>query len=72
METPTSFELNESLRAWRASFTSLPEFRDENVRELIVANHRLIYRVGAAVVHVIAFVHTARDLAAYVRQMPTN
>jgi len=50
----------------------VPEFRDETVREIIVVSHRMIYRVSAMTVHIIAFVHTARDLSAYVREMPTN
>lgn len=50
----------------------VPEFRDETVREIIVVSYRLIYRVSATTVHVIAFVHTARDLSGYVRETPTN
>ena len=43
----------------------VPEYRDRTVRELPVGNFRLIYRVDERdyVVVVIAFVHTARDLA---------
>lgn len=42
----------------------VPEFNDSAVRELPVASHRLIYRVGANRVVLLAFVHSARDLAA--------
>ena len=43
------------------------EYRDPNVRELIVAkSYRLIYRVEPVTVFVIAFVHTARDLKSLV------
>lgn len=43
------------------------EYRDPAVRELIVGSkYRLIYHVSAAKVSIIAFVHTARDLAAVV------
>jgi toxin ParE1/3/4 len=43
------------------------EYRDHAVRELIVSSkYRLIYRIAANKVSVIAFVHTARDLAALV------
>jgi toxin ParE1/3/4 len=39
------------------------EYRDANVRELIVArSYRLIYRVTLSSVTVIAFVHVARDV----------
>ncbi len=43
------------------------EYRDPAVRELIVSSkYRLIYRVFRTKVSVIAFVHTSRDLAAFV------
>lgn len=59
----------ESLSEFSERGRRVPEFRDENVRQLIVVNYRLIYRVSATAVHIIAFVHTARDLPAYVRDM---
>jgi toxin ParE1/3/4 len=40
------------------------EFHDPDVRELIVDNYRLIYRVRRTRVLILAFVHTARDLGA--------
>jgi toxin ParE1/3/4 len=39
------------------------EFRDSAVRELLVGSHRLIYRVGANRVLLLAIVHKSRDLA---------
>jgi len=39
------------------------EYRDESVRELFVSSYRLIYRVSATRISIIAFVHKARDLA---------
>ena len=54
-----------------ASLTELPdrgrrvrEFDDPSVRELLVDSHRLIYRVRAGRVVILACVHKARDLAA--------
>ncbi|HUP60296.1 MAG TPA: type II toxin-antitoxin system RelE/ParE family toxin [Thermoanaerobaculia bacterium] len=44
------------------------EYKDPNVRELVISNHRLIYRVGANLITVIAFVHTARDLTRLVEE----
>lgn len=41
----------------------VPEFNDPAVRELPVASHRLIYRVTANRVVLLAFVHKSRDLA---------
>jgi plasmid stabilization system protein ParE len=46
----------------------VPEYKDPNVRELIVGHHRLIYRVGIDTVLVLAFVHTARDLPKFVEE----
>jgi plasmid stabilization system protein ParE len=39
------------------------EYRDEAVRELFVSSYRLIYRVSATRISIIAFVHKARDLS---------
>lgn len=41
----------------------VPEFNDPAVRELPVASHRLIYRIGTNRVLLLAFVHKSRDLA---------
>ena len=48
----------------------VPERGDERLRELIVSNsYRLIYKLVADdEVHVIAFVHGARDLNAFLRR----
>jgi toxin ParE1/3/4 len=40
----------------------VPEFGNPSLRELLVRNYRLIYRVTAEAASVIAFVHGARDL----------
>lgn len=71
-----SYAATLAVRAERAaaSLVELPhrgrhvrEFNDSNVRELIVGrSYRLIYRVDAAALTVIAFVHTARDLASLI------
>lgn len=47
----------------------VPEYNDPNVRELIVGSYRLIYRVRGRDVIIIAFVHTARDLARFVEKL---
>ncbi|HEU4887912.1 MAG TPA: type II toxin-antitoxin system RelE/ParE family toxin [Thermoanaerobaculia bacterium] len=40
----------------------VPEFNDPSVHELPVGSYRLIYRVGANRVLLLAFVHKSRDL----------
>lgn len=40
----------------------VPEWRQQDMRELFVGNYRLIYRVSDKMVHVVGIVHGARDL----------
>jgi plasmid stabilization system protein ParE len=40
----------------------VPELSHPNVRELFVQRYRLLYQVEASEVHILAFVHGARDL----------
>lgn len=59
-----------SLRQFALRGRVVPERGDERLRELIVGNgYRLIYRVaGESEVHVIAFIHGARDLDAFFKR----
>jgi toxin ParE1/3/4 len=43
----------------------VPEIDDPNVRELFVQSYRLIYEVHREAIDILAFVHGARDLAAW-------
>jgi toxin ParE1/3/4 len=69
----TSYAAAFAMRAQRAaeSLKQMPqrgrrvtEFDDADVRELRVANYRLLYHVRARKVVLLAFVHEARDLDA--------
>lgn len=40
----------------------MPEFGNDDLRELFVRNYRLIYHVTADVVYIIGFIHGAREL----------
>jgi toxin ParE1/3/4 len=42
----------------------VPELEPTELRELLLGNYRLIYRIEQAAVSIVAFVHGARDLAA--------
>jgi plasmid stabilization system protein ParE len=42
----------------------VPELPGEDLRELLIGNYRLIYRVEPGVVQIVALIHGARDLAA--------
>ena len=59
-----------SLRQFARRGRVVPERGDERLRELIVGNsYRLLYKiVGDDEVHVIAFVHSARDLDAFLKR----
>ena len=54
-----------SLLLFPESGRHVPEIHDPSVRELFVQSYRLIYEVQPETVNVIAFVHGARDLAAW-------
>ena len=43
----------------------VPEIDDTNTRELFVKRHRLIYQVQKTEIHVLAFLHGARDFATW-------
>lgn len=43
----------------------VPEAGEPHVRELFVQSYRLIYELGEGTIDILAFVHAARDLAAW-------
>jgi toxin ParE1/3/4 len=73
-----SYAASLAVRAERAalSLSELPhrgrlvrEYNDPAVREIFVGkSYRLIYRVETHVVSIIAFIHTARDLAKFITE----
>jgi plasmid stabilization system protein ParE len=73
-----SYAATLAVRAERAaaSLSELPrrgrlvrEYNDPAIREIFVGkSYRLIYRVETHVVSIIAFVHTARDLAKFIAE----
>jgi toxin ParE1/3/4 len=40
----------------------VPEINDPNVRELLVQRYRMLYEVTPSEIHILAFIHGARDL----------
>jgi plasmid stabilization system protein ParE len=40
----------------------VPEINDENIREVFVKKYRLIYKIKADYVVILALIHGARDL----------
>lgn len=41
---------------------AVPEINDPSIRELLVANYRLIYRIEEERICIVTIVHSARDL----------
>jgi toxin ParE1/3/4 len=46
----------------------VPEARDENIRELLYQNYRIIYRIASERIEILTVVHGSRDLTK--RQTP--
>ena len=46
----------------------VPEFRNENLREIIFRNYRVVYLVEDETVHIVRVVHGARDLRGLLSQ----
>ena len=48
----------------------VPEFNDETIRELIVGNYRIVYRIREPVVGIVAVIHGRRNLLAELANEP--
>ena len=51
-----------SLDAFGERGRVVPEFNEPNVRELLVQRYRMLYEVTPSEIHILAFIHGARDL----------
>lgn len=63
-----AMNLVDSLEALSERGRIVPEFSDPNVREVFVYSYRVLYRIEADGVTVIAFLHGARDFERWVRR----
>jgi toxin ParE1/3/4 len=63
-------EAAESLADFSERGRWVPELNDGTHRELFVGRYRLVYRVGADFVAIVAFVHGARDFRAWWKRVP--
>jgi toxin ParE1/3/4 len=52
----------EKLSAFPRLGREVPEIKKEDIREIIYGNYRIIYRLDAEVLYIIAVIHCARDL----------
>jgi toxin ParE1/3/4 len=57
-----ALEVASSLDVFSERGRMVPEANQPNVRQLLVQRYRLLYEVTASEVHILAFVHGARDL----------
>jgi plasmid stabilization system protein ParE len=62
-----ALETAESLSALPERWRVVPELSDPAIRELFVHRYRMLYRIFDDVVVVVAFLHGARDFAAWRR-----
>lgn len=56
-------EATETLRDLPEIGRHVPESEDENIRELILHNYRIIYRTESERILILAVIHGARDLS---------
>lgn len=57
-----------SLKRFAERGRMVPEFRRKDIRELFVRHFRLIYQITKSDIYVLALVHGARDLQAFLGQ----
>ncbi len=56
-------EAVESLQKFPEIGRSVPEVEEQNIRELLLHNYRIIYRVETGRILVLTIIHGARDLS---------
>ncbi|MBA7530389.1 hypothetical protein ES705_22595 [subsurface metagenome] len=56
-------EAVESLEKFPEMGRKVPEAEEENIRELLFHNYRIIYRVGTDSILILTVIHSARDLS---------
>ncbi|OGR93054.1 MAG: hypothetical protein A2992_04805 [Elusimicrobia bacterium RIFCSPLOWO2_01_FULL_59_12] len=61
-------EASRSLAYFARRGRVVPELGDRNMRELLVMNYRMVYRVAKKEVSIIALIHGSRDLLALWRR----
>jgi toxin ParE1/3/4 len=61
-------EAARSLKLFPERGSVVPEWGDDNIREIFVRRYRLIYQVGKKEVLILGFIHGARDLQALWRK----
>jgi plasmid stabilization system protein ParE len=65
-----ALDLAASLETLSERGRTVPEYGDPSIREIFVYSYRLMYRVEADTVAIIAFLHGTRDFERWSRQKP--
>ena len=60
----------ERLQQHRKLGRMVPEYEDQTLRELIVGNYRIVYRVRSTRIGIVAIAHASRDLLKKLPQAP--
>ena len=68
--TARIFDALERLAEYPYLGRMVPEYQDETIREVIVGNYRVVYRVRGQLVGVIALVHGRQNLTTRVSDEP--
>ena len=63
-------DLATSLETLSERGRTVPEYDEPSIREIFVYSYRLMYRVEADTVTIIAFLHGARDFERWTRKQP--
>jgi plasmid stabilization system protein ParE len=67
-----ALEAASSLDAFSERGRVVPELNQPSVRELFVQRYRLLYEVMPDEVHILAFLHGARDVTRWRRERPES
>lgn len=63
-------EASRSLRRFPGRGRRVPELQPSELRELLLADYRLIYRIDSEAVEIVTLVHGARDLSRLWERQP--
>ena len=57
------FQVIERLKLFPESGRVVPEINDSNIRELILMNYRIIYKIDQDFIYILAIIHGSRNIS---------
>ena len=57
------FQVIEKLNYFPESGRVVPEINDKNIRELILMNYRIIYKIDKDFIYILAIIHGSRNIS---------